>query len=625
MPFPFKFETLKAFSSFRDLSGSLQRKINARTIRLCASILFPVMVLLIAPLVMQYVHLNGEHPFLWWYRHFKGPYYCNVLTISFLFMFCYLVINSTYFATLCLTGFCTLFTIIDQQKMHILNQPFLPCDLLFIRQAFTIARLYALPIAGILLLPVPVLVLLLHSGKKMVHFRLAVPLRLSVITIYLLATFLIAGNLPKVLDTLNSSQSIYNEYWNQIGNYNKNGILYSFVMNLVSMHIQKPAFYNRRNMESLFDPYKNDSGPVTSVSDVHPDVIVVLSESFWDITKAENLSLSADPIPFFHSLCRSSLSTKLISPTFGGNTCAAEFEILTGMPHSFFPSGSTAYNQFIKRPIPSLVQVFKENGYRTTGIHPFSRWFWNRTNVYRYLGFDAFITRETMNNPEIKGKFISDREFAKQIIAAASPDDRPDFIFALSMQNHGPYQVDRYKILDHRYAPGLSAEATSEINTYAQGLTDADNSLRILAHYIDTVKTPTLLFFFGDHLPGFSDLYRESGLDTCLASDTIWAHTTPSVWYSNYPLTRLPDSIISMCYMPLYVTIESGVITPVYYRLLDAARREHPVSIVTMNQKDKRMSSGEFSSGEAVNMCLYDALFGRQYADRFHHIERPGD
>ncbi|HEX3018684.1 MAG TPA: LTA synthase family protein [Chitinispirillaceae bacterium] len=593
-------------------------------LKISVSILFPVLVITCTPFLLQMLHCDGNEKILWWYQHFTGAYYCNVFVVLFLFLVWYLILNSTYSAALGVMGFSFIIGLIDSQKMRILHQPFVPGDLLFVRQSLLIAKIYAVPVLGAVFILIIALIILSRARKQLYHFSLPPLIRIIATAAFLIASVLIVKNYDSIIDSLNRNYKVCDEFWNQLGNYHKNGFYYSFVMNIGSLKIEKPSLYSREKVEAIFNPWAGQDSASSSQKNRSPDVIIVLSESFWDITRISPVKIPCDPIKHFRKISRKFPSLKLLSPTFGGNTCNAEFEILTGLSHGFFPEGVTAYNQSITRPVPSVVQVFKANGYRTTGIHTFKQWFWNRTNVYRYLGFDSFISQEIMDKPKYKGFYISDEELAHQIISAASKKGQPDFIFAISMQNHGPYDLKRYDKLDCPVSSGLSTVADLELNSYIQGTIDADKSLKMLTRYIDTTKTPTLLLFFGDHLPGFSRLYKETGYGERVRTDTVWAHTTPSVWYSNYKLKKFPDTLISMCFVPLLVTQQAGVTVPVYYKFLSELRKKQPqFSLAHLNRDTVGNDS---SSLQLDSMSLfsrlyeYDLLFGKRYASRFYDV-----
>ena len=114
-----------------------------------------------------------------------------------------------------------------------------------------------------------------------------------------------------------------------------------------------------------------------------PDIIMVMSESFWDVTSLPNTRITPDPIPFM----RANRSGSVFSPEFGGMTANVEFEALTGFSNAFLPAGSIPYQQYIRRPLPSLATFLRSEGYETKAIHPFAGWFWNRSVVYKAVSY----------------------------------------------------------------------------------------------------------------------------------------------------------------------------------------------------------------------------------------------
>ncbi|MBE1443422.1 sulfatase-like hydrolase/transferase [Paenibacillus sp. OAS669] len=248
-----------------------------------------------------------------------------------------------------------------------------------------------------------------------------------------------------------------------------------------------------------------------------PNVIVVLSEAFWDPTLIEGLTFSKDPIPTYHALKEKYTSGWMLSPQFGGGTANVELEVLTGNSMRFLPEGSIAYEEFIKRDVDSLATIMARQGYTATAISPFYNWYFDSRNVYRHLGFSRFISFEYFNPNEYVGPYIGDHAVAKRIIEESERSEGPDFIFANTMENHYHYWSNKFKrntieIKDTRGT--MSGEALSILETYAQGASGADNMLHELVDHYSKVKEPTIIVFFGDHLPFLEDnyfVYRESG------------------------------------------------------------------------------------------------------------------
>ncbi|CKH41158.1 serotype determinant%2C transmembrane phosphoglyceroltransferase [Streptococcus pneumoniae] len=116
--------------------------------------------------------------------------------------------------------------------------------------------------------------------------------------------------------------------WDQNENYASNGFVLGFISNLDTTVMEKPKNYSKENMLQIANDIKKQySGNIGSQKKKEkPNIIFVMSESFWDPTKATNLSFSEDPVPNLHHYIENFPGGQTISPTFGGNTANVEFE-----------------------------------------------------------------------------------------------------------------------------------------------------------------------------------------------------------------------------------------------------------------------------------------------------------
>lgn len=269
-----------------------------------------------------------------------------------------------------------------------------------------------------------------------------------------------------------------------------------------------------------------------------PNIIILLSEAFWDITQIKSLQFSENPAPMFHALQEKFTHGTLLSPMFGGGTANVELEVLTGHSMRFFPEDSTPYEQYIKQPTASLASLLAGQGYKTTAISPFYHWFFNSSEVYKHLGFSRFISLEYFNPDEYVGPYIGDHAVVRRIIEESERNPGPDFIFANTMENHYHYWPGKFKKNHIEVKSNMSNAVTGIAETYAQGLSGADRALQELIMHFSRVKEPTIIVFFGDHLPSLEKLlvYKESkyisGEDDPDFLEKM--HNTPVVVWSNY-------------------------------------------------------------------------------------------
>ena len=260
---------------------------------------------------------------------------------------------------------------------------------------------------------------------------------------------------------------------------------------------------------------------------VLPDVVIVQSESLFDPADLRGIEPD-DVLPQFRRLAARGLSGRLQVPTFAGGTIRTEYELLTGYPLDAFPAVEYPYLGIALQTPTSLAHALAPLGYETTVLHPFQRAFWNREAALRALGFarmefdDAFVGAPT------HGRYISDAALFERILQLLPDEGPPQLMLAITMENHGPWNRDRglpAAELAALPAPaGLSDNARLELRNYLAHVQAGDAALGPFADALLARKRPTLLLFFGDHLPDLGNSYEELGFD----DDTKpWLQTVP--------------------------------------------------------------------------------------------------
>ena len=249
-----------------------------------------------------------------------------------------------------------------------------------------------------------------------------------------------------------------------------------------------------------------------------PDIIVVLSESFFDARTLRGLDEIADPIPNVRSWLDAGHGGRMSVPAYAGGTIRTEFEILTGMPVRAFPGAGFPYSDLDLRRAPSLPKLLaRDAGYRTVAIHGNQGSFYNRVGTYGPMGFQKFLTaREFRAEGHKDGLWYSDQSMTDLLLGEIEADHAPLFAFAISMQNHGPYRWARtFRKPDAWNAialpDGVSADSATELRTLLYHLGSADAQFGRLLEVLQRRDRPYLLLFFGDHLPGLKSTYPELG------------------------------------------------------------------------------------------------------------------
>ncbi len=542
------------------------------------------------------------------------------------------IIGKAYQSTLFVAPLALLPAFFSGQKQLFLSDPLFPSDLLFGRQIMQLlpAMVAAEPVKAIALacgslVFVAAFVTLIWKSRKVFP-----RLNLSGRGVRLAPAFpLLAGFIslmdPMAFSAFRDRLNIVPMMWDQKENYRHNGFLMAFAFNVPMASVSAPAGYNHVAITDM----QTDLLPASFFSGRQADVIVVMSESLWDPTKMSSVRYSADPMPTI----RAAQSGQVFSPEFGGMTANVEFEALTGFSNAFLPYGSIPYQQYIRRPVPSLATFFESKGYVSKAFHPFQGWFWNRNNVYQSLGFRQFQSEENMPVMDKRGIFASDEALTRHIIREADNTSEPFFFFAVTLQGHGPYEHNRYaKNTIEVDAPTLSDGNTSALATYAQGVKEADQSLKALMDWAKKRRRETIIVLFGDHLPPLNEVYTESGymanvVATRKASVATMKreHETPLVIWSSKRGVQKDIGSVSPSQLPYYIVRMAGYRHPYYTGMLGRVAERYSVidrhQLIGRNNKaqaDWALSGRIDPLIRDYRLLQHDVMFGEGYGlDRF--------
>lgn len=103
----------------------------------------------------------------------------------------------------------------------------------------------------------------------------------------------------KVTRLLNKNALYLEDMALQTSNYQANGFVGAFTINILSSNIQKPDNYSKDAVDALLDGYTEQDKSDNFSS---PDIILVLSESFWDPTLLPGTTFSADPLENYREI-----------------------------------------------------------------------------------------------------------------------------------------------------------------------------------------------------------------------------------------------------------------------------------------------------------------------------------
>ena len=387
---------------------------------------------------------------------------------------------------------------------------------------------------------------------------------------------LIAATLATLLVGVPGWSNLYNghklwlEPWSASATTSHSGLVSSLVMfHLQDRRIKQkadPAAVNQL-LQTTGDAVRARMQAPIDQGTALPDIVVIQSESFFDpsiLHGYENANLT----PNLTRLAAEGMSGPLHVPTYGGGTIRTEFEVLTGLSLRYFSNMQFPYLQMNDKVVPSMVRTLRSHGYETVAIHGNDPTFWNRNTAFKALGFDRFISQSSFpTNAAMDGKYMADSAMTDEIMSQLKDSGAPQLLFAISLEAHGPYDVAPKDIAARDAIPvpsSVDAKDKVELQTYIYHMQHADQELGRLAALLAKRSRPTLLLFYGDHLPGLADAYRAMGFVD--GQDML---TEPGTWLLVDPRNPGNPQRVDMAswMLPGLLLERAGVHDDAYYAL----------------------------------------------------------
>ncbi len=371
--------------------------------------------------------------------------------------------------------------------------------------------------------PWPYLGLLAAVALLIVAWRLEPPLfpRRGV-GMRLLGGSVLALALVSMLAGLSAWRTLYNarvlwlEPWSATVTTNHSGLISSLML----FHLQYGSGEHKADHAAAVQlitqstPALVQAMQAPTTASALPDIVVIQSESFFDPTIMHGYEHS-NFAPNLRRLAAHGISGKLHVPTFGGGTIRTEFEVLSGLSLRYFDNLQFPYLQMSHKSLPSLVRTLEANGYSTLALHGNDPSFWNRTTAFKAIGFDRFVSQSSFPASATNdGKYMADSAMTDEIMTQLKDSGPPQFIFAISIEAHGPYDIEPAHPAQRDAIPvpaGIVGRDKLELQTYLYHLKHADAELGRLVTWLAKRQRPSLVLFYGDHLPALSNSYHTTG------------------------------------------------------------------------------------------------------------------
>ena len=359
---------------------------------------------------------------------------------------------------------------------------------------------------------------------------------------------------------------------------------------LMADPIIEPEGYSDAAAVEAFAKADGYTGPATAeTAQDYPDVVLILSESFYDFDLVTDLQADTDIMPVTKNL-PNSVYGHTISPHVGGGTNSTEYEMLTSNSLILMPS-ITPFNWLNLYNANSVVSYLKGLGYSTMAAHPYTNSNYRRDSAWLALGFDEthfqddFPTQDRYGDRPYQTDSATYKDWEK--LYEAMPEDKPRFSFLVSIQSHGDYDMNDAS-LDVVHAATDYGEYDKLMDEYLSCIKMTDAAVQELCDYFTAQYEKTgrkvIVAMAGDHAPSFvthvADPSFAAGNDLELLQ-----RSTPFFIWANYPLehtdaaisTTDPLNRMDMVMLTPTLLQQAGLPLSDYYKYLLEMKQNTPV------------------------------------------------
>lgn len=491
-----------------------------------------------------------------------------------------------------------------------------PADFLSLVTAGDIASEYHFTITSTILYAavITVIYIFFSSGlpKLEVKHKLRSRLYIFVVDLVLFGTFLLLSKNVSSFSYLNNGTKT-------------NGYILNFSLQLKETFIKKPSPYSVDTIKELGNKYSTTS---TEAIIDPPDIVVIMDESFADLSYlGSEIRTNIEITPYIDSLKENTVKGYALASVFGGNTANSEFEFLTGHSLMFFPTGSVAYQQYIKPGDYSMVSELNSLGYTTIGMHPNQGRAWTRNVVYDKFGFDKELFIDSFPDKDHVRNFVSDQEMFETMINKyeeyKKSSNTPLFIYGVTIQNHGSYDYVGDNFQRTVSLQGYSQEY-DDVEQYLSVIHETDNAVKYLIEYFSNIENNVVVVFYGDHFPRLNEQFYEEihggSFDTL--NEQQLKYTVPFFIWTNYDSNEEMVPLTSLNYLSCYVYSVAGLSMPEYNKALLDFMEVIPVlnangyyssnssSFSTMEEADNDI---ELHTINLYNQLVYNAMMDKKH------------
>ncbi len=370
--------------------------------------------------------------------------------------------------------------------------------------------------------------------------------------------------------------------------YEDYGLPYCFMASVFNTGINEPTGYSEKAIDSIADKGNLTKNKTGRTGDELPNIIVVQLESYFDVRESEFFTTSQDASPNLRKMYKKYSSGYFKVPSVGAGTANTEFEVLTGMNLRYFGPGEYPYKTVLKdRVCESAATALGSLGYGTHALHNNGGNFYSRSKVFDHIGFDSYTSKEFMNILQLtENGWAKDDILIQHIMEAMDTTTQQDFVFGISVQGHGEYPEEQILENPRIRVEGIEDEAKkNRWEYYVNQVYEMDQFAGDLVKAIEERDEPTVVVFYGDHLPTM-------GLEAEDLKSRYLYNTNYVIW-DNIGLEKEDRNI------------------PAYQIMSDVMDRLDIHSGTVFNYHQQRRKSKNYLAD--LELLQYDILYGEQY------------
>ena len=367
-----------------------------------------------------------------------------------------------------------------------------------------------------------------------------------------------------------AAYDVNTETWEQKGTY-RNGYILNYILGIRDSFIAQPDGYSEEAIQKLEKKYSSNDKDYSKTDVKDPTIIVIMNESFSDLSVLGDLQTNIPLTPFIDSLKENTTKGYALSSVFGAKTPNSEWEYLTGNSMAFLPAGSVVYQQYISDTPTSIVSNLKDDGYTCVAMHPYYATGWSRNQVYPKIGYDEMHFIDDFDQTKILREYITDQELYDKIIERYESRGANEklYLMGITMQNHGGYGEPYDNFNEECYKIGRSY---TDANQYLSLVHESDKAVKNFIEYFSKVDDPVEIVFFGDHQPSlnsnFYPLLNGKGMSGLTEDELEALYTVPFFIWTNYDTPEETVDITSLNFLSTMTLERAGIELPAYNKVL---------------------------------------------------------